>query len=181
MKIFFDTEFIESEKGIELVSIGMITEDGRTLYIENKDFDASLADEWVKENVLKKLKYWGNDLKNKNKIIKSKDKIKSLRAFISSKQISRYILDFIGNEKAEFYAYYCSYDWVVFCRIFGRMIDLPKNFPMFCIDIKQMMEERGLTKEWKQKVCPDPKGEHNALVDAEWNLKLYNIIKKLDK
>lgn len=46
----------------------------------------------------------------------------------------------LGNP--EFYAYYADYDWVVFCWLFGRMIDLPKGFPMYCRDLKQMLDEK---------------------------------------
>lgn len=42
----------------------------------------------------------------------------------------------------EFYAYYADYDWVVFCSLFGRMIDLPKGFPMYCKDLKQMLDDK---------------------------------------
>lgn len=76
----------------------------------------------------------------------------------------------------EFYAYYASYDWVAFCQLFGRMLNLPKGFPMYCKDLKQMMDEKGLTKEWKRINCPDPEGEHNALIDAMWNMKLYKLL-----
>ncbi len=75
-----------------------------------------------------------------------------------------------------FYGYYCDYDWVVFCQLFGRMIDLPDGFPMYCRDLKQMMDERNLDKAWKDKNCPEPKGAHNALVDAGWNKSLYREI-----
>ena len=78
----------------------------------------------------------------------------------------------------EFYGYYADYDWVVFCWIFGRIKDLPKGFPMYCKDLKQMMDNYGLDKNWKEEVCPDPEGEHNALVDAEWNMNLYWEIMK---
>ena len=48
----------------------------------------------------------------------------------------------------EFYAYYADYDWVAFCWIFGKMIDLPKGFPMYCRDLKQMLDESwSLSKE----------------------------------
>lgn len=42
----------------------------------------------------------------------------------------------------KFYAYYGDYDWVGFCWLFGKMIDLPKGFPMYCIDLKQMLDEQ---------------------------------------
>ena len=39
MKIFFDTEFTGLHKNTTLVSIGFISEDGRTFYAECNDFD----------------------------------------------------------------------------------------------------------------------------------------------
>lgn len=78
--------------------------------------------------------------------------------------------------KPVFYAYFASYDWVVFCWIFGRMMDLPKGFPMYCHDLKQMMVERNLTSQWKQTTCPEPANAHNALADARWNKQLHEAI-----
>ncbi len=83
--------------------------------------------------------------------------------------------------KPEFYAYFADYDWVVFCSLFGRMIELPKGFPMYCKDLKQTMDELGLDKEWKRINCPDPPGAHNALADAQWNFKLFDVLSKLKK
>ena len=86
------------------------------------------------------------------------------------------------NDKTKepaFYAYFGAYDWVVFAWLFGKMINLPKGFPMYCHDLKSMMDQKGLTKEWKRKNCPEPEDAHNALSDAIWNLKLYNLIKDL--
>ena len=40
-----------------------------------------------------------------------------------------------------FYAYFGSYDWVAFCWLFGKMIDLPKGFPMYCKDLKQIYDK----------------------------------------
>ena len=37
-----------------------------------------------------------------------------------------------GEDKSvEFYGYYADYDWVASCWLFGKMIDLPKGFPMY--------------------------------------------------
>lgn len=84
----------------------------------------------------------------------------------------------VPGETIEFYTYYGDYDWVVFCSLFGRMIDLPKGFPMFAYDLHQMRLESGLDKDWKHKHCPDPEGEHNALVDAKWNRRLFKKIRE---
>ena len=78
-------------------------------------------------------------------------------------QIKREILDFIGADPSpEFWGYYADYDWVVFCQIFGAMIDLPKGWPMYCRDLKQLCDEKGNPK------LPDMPNsiEHHALYDA---------------
>ena len=99
-----------------------------------------------------------------------------------------------GKFKPEFYAYYASYDWVVFCWIFGKMIDLPKGFPMYCTDLKPMLDEVAIkfdnenkfsTLEHKIKNLklhndfPVQYNEHNALYDAIWNEKLHNFLIKI--
>lgn len=86
-----------------------------------------------------------------------------------------------GAMQPEFYAYYADYDWVVFCWLFGKMIDLPKGFPKYCIDLKQMLEAHNnffaidSTEEPGYPVQEKGK-EHNALEDARWNRDLYNFL-----
>lgn len=177
MRHFIDTEFIEHATGIQLVSIGIVREDGQRFYAESCSFDERLADQWVKDNVISKLLFF-----NKEKMPQKVYPVfetQSIEVFGTENFIKQHLLRWLSferDESPEFYAYYASYDWVVFARIFGRLIEKPEHFPMWVIDLKQMMWERGLTKEWKQEVCPDPLGEHNALVDAEWNKKLYDLI-----
>lgn len=196
MKYFFDTEFIEWAGGIQLVSIGIVAEDGRKFYAESCTFDERLADPWVHANVLSKLvsrdhsprNPWTGQshlhIVNTTTVCTMSNPSKAFDYVFGTEQfIKECLLELLHKDKdgmPEFYAYYASYDWVVFCRIFGRMIDLPRYFPKFVRDLKQMMVERNLTQDWKRRVCPDPVGEHNALVDALWNMDLYNHIKAVD-
>lgn len=103
-------------------------------------------------------------------------------------EINKGILEYTGPDvfcgscfDPEFYAYFADYDWVVFCWLFGKMLNLPDRFPMYCMDLKQMMQERGLTTGWKQKHCPDSINEHNALADARWNRRLHKSLMNFDK
>ena len=57
MKIFFDTEFTGLHKDTTLISIGLIDENGRTFYGEFSDYDESKCDDWIRENVIKHLKW----------------------------------------------------------------------------------------------------------------------------
>lgn len=225
-KYFFDTEFHEYEKPvkilgftikkvrtIELISIGIVCEDGRTFYAINKDFNYKNAkkNKWLKENVLDKLP-------PKNVSFYDSPRIRmGNRRWMSLEKIKKNILIFCGalpefddygtfykfyKGKPEFYAYYADYDWVVFCWIFGTMMELPDGFPMYCKDIKQMLDlktdqlkikaidiindeqdsERLATLEEKLrfvktlKEYPTIQDEHNALADAYWNYQLYNFI-----
>ena len=54
-KIFFDTEFTGLHQGTTLISIGLVSECGKTFYAELTDYDKSQIDEWLQENVIEKL------------------------------------------------------------------------------------------------------------------------------
>lgn len=146
MKVFFDTEFIEDGKTIELISIGVVCEDGMAYYAINSECDLSRASPWVRDNVLPFLNY-GNVITTEP---------------IQRARIAHEIVQLVG-EKPEFWAYYADYDWVVLCQLFGTMMDLPKGWPMYCRDIKQLCDHLGNPQLPKQ-----IGGTHNALEDAKW-------------
>lgn len=87
--------------------------------------------------------------------------------------IRRGVLNFVGDCKPEFWGYYSDYDWVAFCQIFGTMMDLPKGWPMYCRDLKQLCVDLGDPKLPQQGT-----DEHNALNDARWNKKAYEFLMK---
>lgn len=155
MRYFLDTEFMESGHlfPVTLLSIGIVAEDGREFYAVNKEADRTLANDWVKANVLP---YLGTDNR------------------MNHVDIGHAVLAFIGADKPEFWGYYADYDWVVFCQLFGAMIDLPKGWPMFCRDIKQLCMDKGNPQLPKQ----DSK-EHNALSDGRWNKVAYDFLTAL--
>ena len=73
------------------------------------------------------------------------------------------------------------------------MMDLPKGFPMYCNDLKQMFDEVIFlkTKEYnlsigdvaniyKRKITyPKQTNGHNALADAKWNFELYKFLQTI--
>jgi hypothetical protein len=90
--------------------------------------------------------------------------------------ISTFTIKTPESQKPEFWGYYADYDWVVFCQLFGTMIDLPKRFPMYCRDIKQWCDSLGNPKLPKQEST-----EHNALEDARWNAKAWGFLAQYEK
>ena len=55
MRYFYDTEFIDDGRTIELISIGVAAEDGREYYAISTEFDPDRAGAWVRKHVLPKL------------------------------------------------------------------------------------------------------------------------------
>lgn len=155
MKYFYDTEFIESGYGkpLQLISIGIVNEEGWGYYAVSNEFNPNDANEWVKENVLTRL-----DIPQEG--AKSID------------QIRKDILCFTDeSEEIELWGYYCAYDHVMLSMIFGRMIDLPEKFPMYTKDLKQLCDMLGNPPLPEQKSA-----EHDALADARWNKTVYGFL-----
>ena len=152
MRIWFDTEFIEDGKTIDLISIGAVREDGREFYAENVECDRSRASPWVVEHVFPHLSYGQKHMSRRN--------------------IASDFVQFAG-EKPEFWAYYADYDWVVLCQLYGTMMDLPKGWPMFCMDLKQLCVSKG------DPVLPENAYEHSAIYDARWCKAMWERLRAL--
>lgn len=273
MKYFYDTEFLEgtqksffgqSKPTIDLISIGIVCEDGREYYAVSKDFNLKEAWNrydlkreqvygdmrnqfpngitkkvyWIRENVLKPIYYgWiGKDI-NYHEVNFTYDDFKRLlkKYGKTNKQIAKEVYDFVnpdlgfhvtaysnselkkggklynyfnehnvasdGNyffSQPKLYGYYSAYDHVALCWLFGKMIDLPKGFPMYTRDLKQMIDLEGEKSKLNSKErlsemgfdnyhdflkthpgYPKQSNEHNALDDAKWNKKLYDFINVL--
>jgi hypothetical protein len=176
MKYFLDTEFIEDGKTIDLISIGIVAEDGREFYKLNSNCDFSKASEWVKENVFPHIPLEFNEMAGRwvydwTKVDNGKEGFCCSRVLLASQ-----IRKFIGDDPTpEFWGYYADYDWVVFCQLFGTMMDLPKGFPMYCCDIKQLNDSMGNRELPKQEGT-----EHHALADARWNQKAWQFLNECD-
>ncbi len=149
---FLDTEFIEDGRTIDIISIGVVCEDGRELYLCNSDCDLSRANDWVKENVVPHLPP------------------RESEAWVPKVAIAGALARFAPT-RPRFWAYYADYDWVAVCQLFGSMLDLPKHFPMLCFDLKQWADQLGVPRE----ASPAQKQEHHALADARWNQELWRV------
>jgi hypothetical protein len=67
-------------------------------------------------------------------------------AGMTLEEIRKRIEKFVDEDPyPRFIGYYAAYDWVVFCQLFGRMVDLPAKFPQYCIDLKQVLDMHRLS------------------------------------
>ncbi|MBD2771142.1 3'-5' exoribonuclease domain-containing protein [Iningainema tapete] len=190
MRYWMDLEFIENGKTIDIISIGVVCEDGREYYAISYDCDWSKASDWVKQNVLPKLPKRPNLFNLNWKEVRKQgwrsraDIAFEVLKFIKYPVVERDIESYSYHElksletpiTPEVWAYYADYDWVAFCQLFGTMSDLPKGLPMYCRDIKQYCDYLG-----NPRLPSQGKGEHNALLDARWNKQAWEFLRRFEE
>lgn len=172
MKIFHDWEFIDDGRTIDVISVGMVAEDGRRLYLVNADdgiieraFDH--GDGWLRRNVLehlpiKTIRYagavlgweWDWDGGHPDRGAVVYDDVMRI-------QVERFIGE---TPDPELWAWYGAYDHVAYAQLFGPMAKLPQGFPMWTNDIKQ--EARRLGDPSIPNLYLPGEVEHHALHDA---------------
>lgn len=149
MRYFYDTEFIEDGSTIELVSIGIVAEDGREYYAVSTEFDPQRANDWVRANVLAKLP------------------ARQSRVWKSRARIRDEVFEFLTASRTapELWAWVGAYDHVVLAQLWGDMRALPRELPRYTRELKQYWIMAG-----RPRLPQLPEGNHDALVDARHNL-----------
>ncbi len=154
MKYWIDTEFIERPGLLDLISVGLVAEDGRTFYAESSEVDWSRASRWTLATVRPQLAGPAMPLEQIGN---------ALRLFAEH------------DEHPVFWGYFPAYDWVLFTWLFGGLADLPFHFPQLCLDIKQWAIELG------DPALPVQQGQkHHALADAHWTREAWTFLASVD-
>lgn len=174
MKVFYDTEFLEDGNTIRLISIGMVREDGKSLY--RVVYDYSLlkdvyAHAWLRNNVFPSLPYEMTE--DGIAMDHGHPDYMNIR---SKAEIADDVKKFLGDTDPELWAYYSAYDHVALCQLWGRMIDLPTGIPMYTNDLKSELVRLG-----SPRVPEQAEGHHNALADAQWNKSTYEYLEWLER
>ena len=155
MRFFYDCEFIEDGTTIDLVSIGVVGEDGREFYGVSTEFDPTRAGAWVRANVLPKLPSPADP------------------AWRSRARLREDLLRFLTSApgEVELWAWIAAYDHVVLCQLWGAMPALPRALPRFTRELRQRWEDAG------RPPLPSPTSDaHDALADARLNRQRWEAI-----
>ena len=148
MKLFFDMEFTGLRQNTTPISIGIVSEGGKRFYAEFTDYDESQCDDWIKENVIKKLGAEniefdslytlcdGSSFGNK-RWLKYND---SMEVAYGEKF---YVIPFLRIwlnqfDTIQFVSDVCHYDFVLLIDLLtngGTALDLPENISAVCHDL----------------------------------------------
>jgi hypothetical protein len=165
-RYFYDTEFLEDGKTIELISIGIVCEDGREYYAINAEapWPRIVKHEWLMDNVVPHLPTIRGE--SVDGIPGRWDFDYGDPTFKSRDLISAEIEAFLTGEP-ELWADYAAYEHVVLAQLWGSMIDLPSNVPMHTNDIQTYAALNGIPSHIlaaSVNIARPP--EHHALADA---------------
>lgn len=166
MRYHYDWEFKENGITIEPISMGMVADDGRELYMiyrpAVRDFrtrehfgNMDQTDLWLRDNVFNYIpesdvQEFGYDKKEQMAV-----------------RVYGFICDGLSyGEQVELWGYFAAYDHVCLSQLFGRMIDLPAPMPMFTNELMTLGKR---ANGYKAKP-PRPKAlpEHHSLMDAKY-------------
>lgn len=135
--VCFDTEFTGLRKDTSLISIGMIDNVGRTLYIEIEDYDKNQIDEWTEKNVISNLIHPEINKRNKYEWVISCKKNEAYKYILS--WLKPIVRD--GDRYIQFVSDVSHYDMVLLLDLLipeGKTaIDIPSYISPYCIDINQ--------------------------------------------
>lgn len=170
--ISYDTEFLEDGRTIDLISIGMVDDAGRELYLINADAPWGRIAErpWLVDNVLPSLPRAEVTPSNpaginfEHLLVVPRATIAlEVRDFILGEHPDVAPVD--AGRPVDLWAWYGAFDHVALAWLFGPMIDLPQGIPMFTNDIRQWVGMLGDPPLPRQSA-----GAHNALEDARFNV-----------
>ncbi|ASA22671.1 3'-5' exoribonuclease domain-containing protein [Paenibacillus donghaensis] len=181
MKVFFDTEFTGLHQNTTLISIGLITEDGKTFYAEFTDYDQNQAkgDTWLLENVIDNLL-----MNDKAYAIEVHDRehlqYKGDTFFIQTK-LHHWLDSLVGStQKVEMWSDCLSYDWVLFNQLWGHAFRIPSKVYYIPFDICTLMKIKGIDPDINREMFAGMNGvKHNALHDAKVIKACYERLIKL--
>ena len=169
-KIFFDTEFTGLHQYTTLISIGLISECGKTFYAEFTDYDKTFIGQWLQENVINNLTLKDNIELNPYGFGLYKNKNYTL-ILDTSRVIAKELTEWLSQfEHIEIWSDCLSYDWVLFNQLFGGAFKIPKNIYYIPFDICTLFKVKGIDPDISREEFIDYKidgNKHNALYDAK--------------
>lgn len=172
-KVFFDTEFTGLHQNTTLISIGLISECGKTFYAELTDFDRSQINEWLQENVINNL-----ELTSRENMQHTKGSAVTVKC--DSANLKGFLTDWLSQfEQVEIWSDCLSYDWVLFNQIFGHAFNIPKNVYYIPFDICTLFKAKGIDPDISRETFAgmnDGSQKHNALWDAKVIKKCFELL-----
>ena len=134
--MFIDFEYTGLHQTTTPISLGIISECGKTFYAEFTDYSKTQIDDWLLKNVIDNLCL--DTLDNQANI--HNWKIKGV-----TKNIKEALEVWLSQfEEVVVWSDCLSYDWVLFCNIWGHAFNIPKNVYYIPMDICTLFDDKNI-------------------------------------
>lgn len=151
--LFLDTEFTSLKQNTTLISIGIVSDCGKFFYAEFNDYNEEDLDQWILENVIKNLEMKepteGEDeeftaIRSNDNPVGDLYKGFSLKMRGSKREISTWLETWIKQfPEVQIWSDCLSYDWVLFCDLFGGALRIPENIYYIPFDLSTALLIKG--------------------------------------
>ncbi len=186
-KVFIDQEFTGLHQNATLISLGMVSECGKTFYCEFLDFDESQCDNWIKDNVLSNLEFLYHKNNEPLQMCRydpnAENRLENVKAYGKTPFIKTALEEWLAQfEEIEIWSDCLSYDWVLFCQIWGHAFNVPKHIYYIPFDICTVFKAKGIDPDIsREEFCGMVAGakKHNALWDALVIKACYEALERL--
>lgn len=203
MRLFFDAEFTGLRKDTTPISIGIVSEDGKTFYAEFTDYDESQCNDWIKENVIRNLVAENIEFDSAYTLCDASSfGNRRWLKYNDSMEVTTgekfYIIPFLQIwlkqfDAIQFVSDVCHYDFVLLIDLLtngGTALDLPENISAVCHDLNMdiarhfHVSDREAFDMSREQIMNDLCGpedvatgdKHNSLYDAEVIRAIYEEI-----
>lgn len=173
-KVFLDTEFTGLHQNTTLISIGLVSGE-HEFYAEFTDYDSAQIDGWLAGNVISNLKYFGW-----TPFIKRIEGGRHIHMLGNTDAVRQELTNWLNgfNRKVEIWSDCLSYDWVLFCQIWGHAFNVPECVYPYPFDIVTFMKlfdvDPDTSRESFSGMTDGDK--HNSLWDAKVIQGCYNAL-----
>jgi hypothetical protein len=190
-KLFIDLEFTGLHQATTPISLGIVSECGKTFYAEFTDYDRTQLNDWLEENIIPNTWVAVHEPITSMGEVVGDSRWADVHVFGSSDYIKPFLEEWLSQfEKIVIWSDCLSYDWVLFCNIWGHAFSIPENIYYIAMDIctvfemnnidpdisrEEYCEIENFTEEKTKVLYNDFKSvKHNALWDAFIIRECYN-------
>jgi hypothetical protein len=178
-RYFLSTHFIENghPAPLDLITIALVGEDGRELYLGNSECDFSAASDYVWDNVLDPLGFKPLD----PTLPVVGDDASGFGFWRTREQLEIALTEFFvpdieAGDDIEIWSFYAATHWAAFYGLFGRLVDLPLGMPVSCYDLRQWHMHLD-----NPQCIAQGNMNHDSLNNARWILGAWKELKKVEQ
>ena len=182
-KLFIDLEFTGLHQATTPISLGIISECGKTFYAEFTDYDRTQLNDWLEENIIPNTWVAIHEPITSMGEVVGDSRWADVHVFGSSDYIKPFLEKWLSQfEKIVIWSDCLAYDWVLFNQIWGHAFSIPDNIYYIAMDIctvfemnnidpdisrEEYCEIENFTEEKTKVLYNDFRSvKHNALWDA---------------